>query len=354
MKKTNINDLQAGMTLARTIINDNLIVVLAENTLLTTAHITRLKFLGIQDVHVKDAYDLSPQQNIVQAMLSRSHAFVGEYQEVLKVAENIFAATAKNKQVAADKNKSFIAKAIAPIVQESGIIDYLYELKHMNNSVYNHSLRVSILSGVLAKWLHYDKPKTQDVMLAGFLHDIGKTQIDKNIIEKNIENLTPAEYEVYVQHTLEGYHLLSENLDLSAGVKNAALQHHERMDSSGFPFNSRADEIHDYAKIVAIVDLYDNITTEREGFLKQTPFSAIAKITQEMFTTLDPTFCMPFLLNVQQSFIGSKVLLSDKRRGKIIQYSKDFAALPLVEMESKEILDMNRHPSLKVIEYNPS
>jgi HD-GYP domain-containing protein (c-di-GMP phosphodiesterase class II) len=114
-----------------------------------------------------------------------------------------------------------------------------------------------------------------------------------------------------------------------------------------------ANDIHEYAKIVAVADLYDTITTEREGFLKQTPFSAIEKITNEMFSTLDPQICIPFLNNIQQVFIGSQVLLSDQRKGKIIQYPKDFAALPLIEMEDGEILNMNLHPKIKVIEYNP-
>lgn len=353
MRSIDISKVQPGMTLARTIINDNMIVVLAENTLLSMAHITRLKFLGIQTIHIKDSYDLNPQNLIVQSMLSRSHAFARDYQTVLKSVEELFAITEKTKEVPAVKMKKMVGETLSPMAKESGIIDYLYDLKHINNSAYNHSLRVSILSGVLAKWLHYSDAAINEVILAGFLHDIGKTQLDQKIMEKNVENLTDTEREIYMQHTLDGFHLLAENPDLPDGVKRTTLQHHERIDGSGFPFNSYDLEIHDYAKIVAIADLYDNMTTEREGFLKQTPFSAMQKIRKQMFTDLDPKVCMAFLLNVQQSFIGSSVLLSDKTKGTIIQYPNDYAGLPVIRLTSDEVIDLNFHPELSVIEYNP-
>lgn len=354
MKKMITRELQPGMTLARTIINDNFIVVLSENTLLTKAHITRLNFLGIKEVYIKDTNDLAPQQTVVESMINRSQAFVADYQEVLTFAEAIFLSTANKKEVPSTETKALIKKSIIPLAKQSGTIDFLYKLKNMDNTTYTHSLRVSILGGVLAKWLLYDDAKIRDIILAGFLHDIGKTQLDRKLLEKNIENLTSSEYEIYIQHTLNGYHLLANNPDFSDSVKHAALQHHEKIDGSGVPFNSVGDEINEYAKIIAIVDLYDHMTTEREGFLKQTPFSAIEKITREMFTTLDPKYCMPFLLNVQLSFIGSKVLLSNNTRGKIIQYPKDYAALPVIETEAHEIIDLNFHPEIKIVEYNPA
>ncbi|MDF2564915.1 MAG: metal dependent phosphohydrolase [Massilibacillus sp.] len=354
MRQININEVQPGMTLARTLINDNMIIVLAENTLLSQAHITRLKFLDVGTVCVKDDYDLDPREMLVQSMLNRSNGFVTEYQEVLVVVEKLFNEIAKNKEIPMKKMKKIVDDSITAMVRQSGVIDYLYELKSMDNSTYNHSLRVSILSGVLAKWLHYKEADIQNVIFAGFLHDIGKTQLDKKIIEKNIENLSEEEEEIYMQHTVEGYKIISEKPDLADGVKRAVLQHHERMDGSGFPFNLNGDDIHDYAKIVAVADIYDSITTEREGFLKQTPFSALARIRKEMFQVLDPKVCMPFLINVQEAFIGSKVLLSDKTKGIIIQYEKDYAALPLVRLTTGEIVDLNKRTDLSVVEYNPA
>ncbi|WP_110956101.1 HD-GYP domain-containing protein [Anaerosinus massiliensis] len=354
MRNINISEIRPGMTLARTIINDNMIVVLAENTLLSEAHITRLKFLGIESLYIKDDYDLNPRELLVQSMLNRSNGFVAEYKEVLIVVEKLFKEIANDKDVPVKKMKKLVNDTIVPMVRQSGVIDYLYELKSMDNSTYNHSLRVAILAGVLAKWLEYEEAAIQDVIFAGFLHDIGKTQLDQKIIEKNIENLSDEEKEIYIQHPIEGNKIVSNNANLSEGVKRAVLQHHEKVDGTGFPFNLLGDDIHDYAKIVAVANTYDNITTEREGFLKQTPFSALVMITKGMFDILDPRICMPFVMNVQQAFIGSTILLSDKTKGQIIQYPKDYAALPLVKLDTGVIIDLNKEAALNIIEYNPA
>jgi len=172
MKKLNISKLQPGMVLARTIINNQLIVVLAENTMLTKAHITRLTFLGIDSAFIKDEYELDSTYQHVASLLNRSNAFVSEYEEVLHVASEIFNAAAKTKDIPVKKVEKMVKTSVVPLVKESGVIDYLYKLKHMDNEAYNHSLRVSVLSGVLAKWMNFSKDKIEDLVLAGFLHDI--------------------------------------------------------------------------------------------------------------------------------------------------------------------------------------
>ena len=72
-----------------------------------------------------------------------------------------------------------VQKDLMPMSRQSGAIDYLYELNHLASDVYNHSLRVSILAGVIAKWMRIPQKKTHDIILAGFMHDIGKTKFSE-------------------------------------------------------------------------------------------------------------------------------------------------------------------------------
>ena len=156
-----------------------------------------------------------------------------------------------------------------------------------------------------------------------------------------------------MQHTMDGHHILSSKNDLSDGVKLTALQHHERMDGSGFPFNSTGKDIHEYARIIAVADIYDNITTEREGFKKETPFSAISQITADMYTKLDPNICVPFLIHIKEAFLGSRVGLSNGLQGTIVRYTNDYAAEPLIRVSQDTIIDLNTQKDIKIIEYNP-
>lgn len=353
MRAVSVEDLKPGMTLARTIINDDMIVVLSENTLLTKAHITRLEFLNIPVVYVKDEYELSQNYLVATSIFNQSNAFLQEYEGVVSSAKRIFEDTNKTGEVPVEETHAIIENDVAPLAKNSGAIDYLYELNHLASDIYNHSLRVSIMAGVIAKWMRLGRAKTQDVILAGFLHDIGKTNFSQKLLDKHVSKLTAEEYEEYIRHTVDGQQVVNTIPGLSDGVKLAVLQHHERMDGSGFPFGSTGADIHEYARIIAVADIYDNITTEREGFVKETPFTAIAYLTEHMFTTLDPGVCMPVLTHITDAFLGSKVVLNDGTKGVIAAYPKDYAGQPIISNEDEQLINLNDHPELKIIEYNP-
>ena len=353
MRAVSAEDLKPGMLLARTIVNSDMVVVLSEDTLLTKAHITRLTFLNIPVVYIKDEYELNQNYQTVTAIFNRGNAFIKEYESVVHEARSIFAEAGKSGQIPLESTETMVQDKLAPLSKNSGVIDYVYDLNHRASDIYNHSLRVSILAGVIAKWMHFDHAKISDIILAGFLHDIGKTKFPQRLLDKNVNTLQGADYEAYIQHTVDGHHILNNVSGLSEGVKLAAMQHHERMDGSGFPFNCNGADIHEYARIIMIADLYDNITTEREGYIKQTPFAAIAQLTRNMFTSLDPTVCVPVLTHIKDAFLGSRVTLNNGEKGIIAAYPNDFAAHPIISISNDEILNLNEHPELMITEYNP-
>ena len=122
---------------------------------------------------------------------------------------------------------------------------------------------------------------------------------------------------------------------------------------AGFPFGIGGSDIHLYARMIAVADLYDNITTEREGYRKETPFAAIEKITAEMYSKLDPSVCVPFLTNLKDSFLGSRVYLSNGLSGTIVHYANNFSARPLVRVMDSELFDLNEYQDVTITEYNP-
>ena len=354
MRSISVDDLQPGMTLARTIINNDMVVILSEGTLLTKAHITRLNFLNIPTVYIKDEYELSPSYQSVEAMLKPSNAFVSKYKEVIHTAKDIFDATGKGGKIPMQETTAMVKNPLLPMVQQSGVIDYLFELNHLASDVYNHSLRVSILAGVIAKWLNFSSDKIHELILAGFLHDIGKTKFDARLIEKRIDTLKGSDLDAYIQHTLDGNHILSESGSFSDGIKLAAMQHHERLDGSGFPFGSAGNDIHEYARIIMIADLYDNITTEREGQVKRTPFDALNQIAQDMYKKLDPQICVPFLRHSREAFLGSVVMLSNGLKGIIVHYPEGLNSQPMVRISQEVIINLEEQRDITIVEYNPT
>ncbi len=352
MKELTIEELEPGMELARTILNDDMVVVLSENTLLTKAHITRLEFLNVPYVYVKDEYELSPNYQNVMAMFNRSNAFAAQYREVVHEVNDIFTSTLKDDKVPAEKTKELVKEDLMPMSKQSGAIDYLYELNHMADDVYNHSIRVSILAGVIGKWLLMPSRQVTDLITAGFLHDIGKVHFPERLQNRQVETLKGEDFETYLQHTYDGYKILATSPELSEGIKLAALQHHEALDGSGIPDGLSGDKIHQFSRIIAIADLYDNITTEREGFVRQTPFAAIAKITELMYSKLDPEICVVILKRIKDAFLGSTVVLNNGLTGTILRYPDDMAIHPLIKIDQDNIIDLNEHRGIKIVEYN--
>ena len=315
------------MILARTIVNAKRVVVVSENTELTKAHITRLKFLKIPVVYIKDESELKEERSPI---FSRSNLFIKQYENVIGTAKSIFEETKKTGTVPVEETNEMVQEDLLP-----------------------HSLRVSILAGVIAKWMKLDRETAKDVVLAGFLHDVGKSKFDQRLLEKNVATLEGEDYENYIQHTVDGAHILNNVAGLTEGVRLAAMQHHERMDGSGFPFNSKGDDIHIYARIIAVADLYDNITVEREGYPRRTPFDAVTEIARQMYTTLDPQVCLPVLMNIKNAFLGSRVLLSNHREGTITAYPHGVVPLPIVTISEDEVIDLNEEKKIKILEYNP-
>lgn len=338
-----LNDIEPGMVLSKDIMNQNDVVELAEGTVLTGPVIKKLVNRRIDTIYVEDS------------AISRKKDFIVKYQRQLHVTECIFQEIDQTGSVPAKITEQFVASALQPMIRQGGVIDLLYKISGNNPYEYQHAMNVSILSGMMAKWLHYDETATEEIMMAGLLHDIGKTKLPREIAGKKLTDLNAHEMNVYQEHTTHGYNLLKDNKQIAANVKQAILQHHEHTDCTGYPAQLVEDKIHPYAKIIAIMNKYDNMTNPHEGFTTGTPFSALDEITQKMFSSLDTKISIAFIHNLKESLIGSTVLLSNNQKGEIAYYSQDdYKAAPLIRLhESNNILDLNRHTNLKIIAYNP-
>lgn len=360
MKKVTVKELVSGMILGRPILNKNMVVILSAGKMLTDKNIYDLQSLDdISSIYIKDESDLNKNYQAVREILNKENAFVKKYTDIMSEASDLFQKISKNKNFSLELSGKKLEHSLVPIIQESGIIDYLYALSNMSNDVYHHSVRVAILAGVIGKWLHLAPAEIDDLILAGFLHDIGKTRFTKKMANINPASLTQEEYKTYIMHPIYGKEILSGKKGVSDEVIAAAMQHHESLNGTGYPLGLKDKVIHKYARIIAVADHYDNITQEREGEIKRTPFDAMQIIAKNMYSTLDAKICVPFIMNIQNTFIASKVGLSDGRKGKIIYYPNDYASLPIVRIEDgtedNQIADLNVERTLhnvRIVSYN--
>ena len=222
----------------------------------------------------------------------------------------------------------------------------LRRVRRYDDLTYIHSLNVAILCHEFANWMHMPEEEQDILTLAGLLHDVGKMGIPGKIIKK-AGLLTDEEYELIKQHPQKGYDFLKKH-PLDERIMNAALMHHERCDGSGYPQGLKADEIDDFAKIVAIADYYDALTSARVYREPHCPFKVFRMLQQER-DKFDSTYLAVFMEGVASFYIGCEVVLSNQKRARMVDTNPTDQSNPIVKMDGL-IVNLAMAPDVDVKE----
>ena len=222
----------------------------------------------------------------------------------------------------------------------------LRRVRRYDDLTYIHSLNVAILCHEFANWMHMPEEEQDILTLAGLLHDVGKMGIPGKIIKK-AGSLTDEEYELIKQHPQKGYDFLKKH-PLDERIMNAALMHHERCDGTGYPNGLKADEIDDFAKIVAIADYYDALTSARVYREPHCPFEVFRMLQQER-EKFDPAYLSVFMEGVASFYIGCEVVLSNQKRARMVDTNPTDQSNPIVKMDGL-IVNLAMAPDVDVKE----
>lgn len=333
-----VADLKPGMRLGQNIVGPDYLVLLTEGTRLTARLIRRIRKLNLAAVAIESS--IQPQKVEVPVEFSL------QYNEMVATIKTAFNHIKLFNEVPVAAMQELVEYSLHPITENAGILGYLYLLQQRDQYTFQHSVNVAIICGVLGKWLGYKGVELHDLILAGLLHDMGKVLISEEILNKP-GKLTEAEFEHIKRHPAAGYTLLAA-ADLPLRVKHGILQHHERLDGSGYPIGLSGGAVNDYARIIAVADIFDAITSDRSYQKKRTPFSAADIIAEQMFKQLDPNVCLTFLNKIKSYFVGGIVQLSDGRTAKIIGFPVQ-ASRPIVITQDGTTLDLSQNNQVSLI-----
>ena len=167
--------------------------------------------------------------------------------------------------------------------------------------------------------------------MAGLLHDVGKSQIPNEILNKKGQ-LTDAEFEIMKRHTVYGYEIIKNYKEISFDVKRAVIMHHEKEDGTGYPFKIKGNQKNLYSKILTVADIFDAMTSERVYKERQTPFTAFKELENVGFDTVDPKVMMVLFENMPSYYVGSKVKMKNGDIGEIVYVPNLCAYAPVVKV----------------------
>ncbi len=268
--------------------------------------------------------------------------------ESARVLENSMSAfiTKHGKDLTSNDLLNLTKEIIALSTNPLHTFTMLQTMREYDDITFIHSLNVAIISHAFGKWLNLSKKDLDTLTLAGLLHDIGKMRIPENIIKKPTA-LTAAEFGVIKLHPRRGYNIL-EPMRIDNRIKNAALMHHERCDGSGYPDGLLGEDIDDFAKIIAIADIYDAMTSARVYRGPLCPFEVLGVFEKEGFQKFEPQFLIPFLDGIVESYLNSEVKLSDGTKGIIILNNKQAMSRPTIKTDNG-FIDLAKQKDLSII-----
>ncbi len=379
MKNLPIRDLEPGMIIAKAIYTSRGQQVMEENTVLTAELISRLSFYSIYTVTVKDTDDSSdeaalsesdadtPQEAPAQEANAAppnlaSNTFYShkvksqpeflkyqiEYNKEIRSVKEIFDAVIQNPEAPVDFRQILndFNKLIASCRTTVALFDKLHNMRQDDDSVYAHCLNVALISRMMGKWLKLDDNERDILTLCGLFHDIGKTSIPDEILNKP-DKYTDEEFALIKQHPLFSYKLLKHQ-PIDERIKNAALQHHERWDGSGYPQNIEGNAIEDYAAIVAIADVYDATTAARSYRPPLCPFQAISMFEKDGLQKYHPKYILTFLNRIATTYQHNRILLSNGRSANIVMINSKHLTRPMIQMDDGSVIDMLDNPELEI------
>lgn len=342
MKIISIENIKKNMRLAKSVYTADGNVLLVEGARLTDERIERLRQFGVSTLYIANKWVGEIEVDNLITIQTKN--------EATKIAKQIVANIRQNLPIPGERVDQVISDLIDELFLNRHITFNLIEIRAMNDYLFSHSVTVCVLSLMTGIALNYNYSKLRILGVGAILHDIGKAKIPLEILNKS-GKLTTDEYAVIQKHSQIGYDILKECNDIESISAVVALQHHERLNGSGYPLGLKGTAINEFARITALADVYDAMSSDRVYRKRLLSQEVIEYLRDQERILFDPELSRAFLQNIVPFPIGSMVLLNSGEKGIVIKLNKYFPARPVVKIifgQNDQLLDEPFEKNLKV------
>lgn len=321
--------LSPGMKIARSVGNSNGQTLLSSGTVLTDRFIKQLIRLGISRVYVEDGF--LPDVEIEDVILEETRIKAKSLIKRLITETGLNKNALKRAALLAGDMMGTVNEIIDQLMANRSLMVNLMDIRTFDEYTFGHSVNVGVLSILTGINLGYNRDRLCQLGMGAILHDLGKTLISPGIINKP-GPLTSDEFEEIKKHSIYGANLIKQAGWDGSLIPSVALQHHERYNGQGYPNGMKGNEIHEFARIVAVCDTYDAVTADRVYKKAVLPHEAYELMAGSGDFLYDYNVVKAFLHNVAAYPAGTVVKLSTGEIGAVVETIKGHSLRPRVRI----------------------
>jgi HD-GYP domain-containing protein (c-di-GMP phosphodiesterase class II) len=338
MRRIPLNEVKIGEIIGQAIYDDQGRILLKAGITITDRLLKKIEAQQILSIYIADdADDLESLSDIISPQLRN---------DAIKQVKNIyqeFVTEETERNIKAGKVNLFrenqhitnLAKMVEDILAEvfsnKNAVVEMVNIKKMDNYLYEHAVNTAVLSLLIGLEIHLNEQELRRLIIASLLMDVGNNLIDQAPLTKK-GPLDNKERHIIETHVRKGFDFIRSYSDIPVNTRNLILQHHERIDGSGYPSGLVDREIDKLAKIIAIADAYDALTSDRPYRPAYHPNEALEKIMGDAGKLYDFSLVNVFAKRVLAYPVGTYVKLSNGDIGEVIAINKDIPLRPVVEL----------------------
>ncbi|MGE5581427.1 MAG: HD-GYP domain-containing protein [Bacillota bacterium] len=343
MQAIPVEALKSGMILAKPIRREkDGLVLLQDKTVIKQLYIDKIKALNIGTVWVQEG-QTAAEDEFIEPIREETRL------KATALLRTTFSLCKHNETLDMERLRTVVKEILDYILGDPRIIYTITKINAYDNYTFTHSVDVCVLAVLIGSVMGLHRSELEILGISALLHDIGKTFIDFRILNKPAK-LEPVEYEFLKTHTREGYELLKKRSNSSFLIPHMALQHHEREDGSGYPRGLQGKRIHRFAKIIAVADVFDAMTSLRIYRQPVPPALAIQEICGNTPFKFNQTVVDYFTKIVTPYTKGSILLLSNHQTVEIIFISRMKCLVKVVSAHNGgETFDLYQKPEITVL-----
>jgi len=334
MFRVNVDKLKPGMVIGYPIMREDGVVLIREGVVLNDVLINRLKKLGFENIYIQDSR--FPDANVEEII---SHDL--RRQALVTLNETLYQVV-KGEVISIEPLKKLVDEIIEEVLSSKKPVVSLIQLRQYDDSVFAHSVNVATLSVFIGKFLGFYRSQLKTIALGSLMHDLGKIKIPVEILNKP-DRLSPKEWELMRKHSLWSAELMAEKMPEEAESIKIALQHHERMDGSGYPYGLKGEDIYFLSRICACADVYDALTVDRPYRKRFSYAEALEYLMGNSSNLFDLQVVTTMIRHIAPYPVGEVVKLTNGETAVVVRLNEGLPIRPVVRViKDKEGKDLSK------------